>query len=154
MTLPPPVAPSTLGQLQKPATLEIHRIQPPEFAGTFELLASNGWRHRISDLGHFSALVEASQIADVAVLGGQIVGFVRGITDGLSNGYLSMVVVSPGHRGRGAGRRLVENAMGRSPEISWVLRAGRDGAAEFFAKLGFEASSVAMERRRAPATAG
>ena len=29
--------------------MEIHRIQPPEFSGTFELLASNGWRHRIGD---------------------------------------------------------------------------------------------------------
>ena len=133
--------------------MEIRRIQPSEFSGTFELLASNGWRHRIGDLGHFSALVEASQIADVAVMGDQVIGFVRGITDGLSNGYLSMVVVSPSHRGRGVGRRLVENAMGRSPDITWMLRAGRDGAAGFFAKLGFEASPVAMERRRAPATA-
>lgn len=128
--------------------MDIRRVQPSDFASAFELLASNGWHHRIGDLGHFSALVAASQIADVAVVEDQVVGFIRGITDGLSNGYLSMVVVAPGHRGRGIGRGLVENAMGGNPRITWVLRAGRDGAAEFFAKLGFEASSIAMERRR------
>lgn len=128
--------------------MDIRRVQPSQFASVFELLASNGWRHRIGDLSQLSALVDASQIADVAVVEDLVVGFVRGITDGLSNGYLSMVVVAPGHRGKGLGRRLVENAMGRNPGITWVLRAGRDGAAEFFAKLGFEASSIAMERRR------
>jgi len=86
--------------------------------------------------------------AEVAIIEGRIVGFARGITDGRSNGYLSMVVVAAIHRGQGIGRLLVEHAIGTHPEVTWVLRAGREGAAEFFAKLGFERSSVAMERRR------
>lgn len=59
-----------------------------------------------------------------------------------------MVVVAEAHRGKGIGSLLVGHAMGTNPEVTWVLRAGRDGAAEFFAKLGFEHSSLAMERRR------
>jgi len=59
-----------------------------------------------------------------------------------------MAVVAAAHRGKGIGRRLVKRAMGTNPDITWVLRAGRDGAAEFFAKPGFESSSVAMEHRR------
>lgn len=128
--------------------MKIHRVQPPELSVTFGLLAENGWQHRISSLEEFVALVDASQIADVAVDNGQVVGFVRGITDGLSNGYLSMVIVAPSHRGRGIGRQLIEHATGKNPAVTWVLRAGRGGAADFFAKLGFEASSLAMERRR------
>ena len=38
--------------------------------------------------------------------------------------------------------------MGTNTKVTWVLRAGREGASEFFAKLGFEHSSLAMERRR------
>ena len=77
-----------------------------------------------------------------------MLGFARGITDDLSNGYLSMVVVSPEHRRRGIGRALVAHIVGEGSGITWVLRAGREGASEFFGKLGFAVSVVAMERVR------
>lgn len=128
--------------------METRRVRPPELPAVFSLLIENGWAHRISDLGAFVALVDASPIADVAVIEGEVVGFVRGISDGLSNGYLSMVVVAPTHRGKGVGTALVRHAIGADPRVTWVLRAGRDGAAEFFARLGFEVSSIAMERVR------
>lgn len=129
--------------------MDIRHIRPSEFPAAFDLLVSNGWHHRIGSLGEFAKLMEASQIADIAIIDGHVVGFVRGITDGLSNGYLSMVVVASGHRGKGIGRKLVEHAMGTNSGITWVLRAGREGATEFFARLGFEVSSIAMERLRA-----
>lgn len=129
--------------------MEIRRVLPSELAATFSLLVDNGWAHRIAGLAEFVALVEASPVAEVAVIDGQVVGFVRAITDGLSNGYLSMVVVAPAHRGRGIGTALVDHATGADPRITWVLRAGRDGAAAFFARLGFAVSSIAMERLRA-----
>lgn len=129
--------------------MEIHRVQTEELSSAYELLAQNGWRERLESLERFAQLVAASQLAEVAVTSGEVVGFLRGITDGMSNGYLSMVVVAPSHRGRGIGRKLVEHAMGKNPQVTWVLRAGRTGASEIFAKLGFEHSSLAMERRRA-----
>ena len=128
--------------------MELHRVQASELSSVHELLAANGWRERIGSVQQFASLVEASQVADVAVVEGQVVGFVRAITDGQSNGYLSMLVVAPTHRGRGIGRQLVERALGTNAQVTWVLRAGRGGAPEFFAKLGFEHSSLAMERRR------
>ena len=128
--------------------IEFHRIRACELSSVHELLAANGWRERLGGVEQFSSLAEASQVADVAVIEGQVVGFVRAITDGQSNGYLSMLVVASTHRGRGIGRRLVEQAIGTKHRVTWVVRAGREGAPEFFAKLGFEHSSLAMERRR------
>jgi ribosomal protein S18 acetylase RimI-like enzyme len=129
--------------------MELRHVRPSEVPAVFNLLMENGWERRITDLAEFVALVAASPIAEVAVVDGVVVGFVRGITDGLSNGYLSMVVVASTHRGRGVGTALVQHAIGDHPRITWVLRAGRDGANEFFAKLGFRVSSIAMERLRA-----
>jgi ribosomal protein S18 acetylase RimI-like enzyme len=111
------------------------------------LLCSNGWKHRLGDDAWLSSLVAASQ-ALVAVEGAEVVGFARAITDGLSNSYLSMVVVAPGFRHRGIGSRLVREIVGLQPGVTWVLRASRPGARAFFETLGFRPSSDAMELRR------
>jgi ribosomal protein S18 acetylase RimI-like enzyme len=128
--------------------MQVHEIRRSELDGAYALLAENGWAKRIGTTEDFSKLIENSQRTAVAVVGVQVVGFARGITDGLSNGYLSMVVVSPAHRSQGIGRALVQHIIGGNQGVTWVLRAGREGASEFFAKLGFSVSSVAMERTR------
>jgi ribosomal protein S18 acetylase RimI-like enzyme len=156
--------------------MQVRDVRSDEIEPVRQFLIAHGWAHRVGNAERFAALVAASQRTAVALaeeddpwvdgtigrspagiragLGaarrGHIVGFARGITDGLANGYLSMVVVAPGHRGRGIGSALVRYVMGDDPGITWVLRAGRDGAVEFFSGLGFRVSSVAMERERGP----
>lgn len=112
------------------------------------LLSTNGWAHRVGAVEDLGRLIAASQRVLVAVKDGEIVGFARALTDGISNGYLSMVVVAEPHRRQGIGQALVGQLVGSEPDVTWVLRAGREGAAEFFAKLGFSASRTAMERLR------
>ena len=118
-----------------------------DLAALRALLCSNGWEHRLGDDAWLASLVAASQ-ALVAVEGDEVVGFARAITDALSNGYLSMVVVAPAFRHRGIGARLVRELVGAQPGVTWVLRASRPGARAFFETLGFRPSSDAMELRR------
>lgn len=129
--------------------MQVRAIQPSEAVAAFELLRACGWSHRLTSIAEFKALLAASQRACVAVApGGQIVGFARAITDGLSNGYLSMVAVAPEYRGRGVGTALVTHVTAGPASITWVVRTGREGVAEFFARCGFRTSAVAMEGLR------
>ncbi|WP_375747849.1 MULTISPECIES: GNAT family N-acetyltransferase [Pseudomonas] len=128
--------------------ISIRDLLPTEVEAARQFLERHGWGHRTGTAEHFAQLVQNSQRTAVALSGQQIIGFARGITDGLSNGYLSMVVVDGQHRRAGIGRALVEHVMGDNSDITWVLRAGREGAEAFFASLGFETSVIAMERLR------
>jgi GNAT superfamily N-acetyltransferase len=123
-----------------------------ELEAVWQLLRDNGWAHRLGGPAELARLVAASQRTAVALdEQDRVLGFARAITDGLSNGYLSMVVVAPSHRRQGLGTQLVQHLIGGDDSITWVLRAGRDGAEAFFGRLGFRASALAMERPRAPA---
>jgi len=129
--------------------MQIRDMQPQDIDSVYALLAAHGWAHRIGSTHEFADLLAHSQRTVVAVDAGAIVGFARAITDGRSNGYLSMLLVAPAFRGRGIGRALVQEIVGEDPRITWVLRAGREGAQAFFSKLGFRVSATAMEKTRA-----
>jgi ribosomal protein S18 acetylase RimI-like enzyme len=126
--------------------MEIRTIEPDELEAARLLLVASGWDRAVDDEATFERLVSRSQLAIVAVEDCRVVGFLRALTDGMTNGYISMVVVDESHRGRGIGRAMVRHAMGDDASITWVLRAAGEGVQPFYENLGFARSQVAMER--------
>jgi predicted N-acetyltransferase YhbS len=132
--------------------MEIRAIRAEEIEEARSMLIEEpGWAARFTDANQFRKLISKSQRALVAIDERRIVGFVRAITDDMSNGYLTLLIVRNGHRGKGIGRALVHAVMGEDAGMTWVLRADR-GAEAFYERIGFVRSKVAMERPRANAS--
>lgn len=130
-----------------PAAASFASAQPAEAEEIRAFLCAVGWGHRLGDAAMFARLLAHSDRTVVARAAGRVVGFARALCDGESNGYVSMVAVAPELRGRGIGRELIERLIGDDPRITWVLRAG-PGSPDFWRRLGFVPSQIAMERVR------
>ena len=127
--------------------MEFRSITPEDYELVRQFLVEVGWEHRVGSPEQFRRMMENTDRTVVAWDDSRIVGFARAVCDGISNGYISMVAVAAEQRSQGIGRRLVEFLIGDDPGITWVLRAGR-GSKEFWEKMGFKGSEVAMERVR------
>ena len=133
-------------------SLTIRPIRPDEHEIVRRLLLDNGGQGVRFEPSAFETLIENARESLVAIEDGRVVGFARALGDGCFNGYLSMLVVDAKFRKRGVGRALVERVMGDNADMTWVLRAARPDVQGFYEKLGFQMSTVAMERARRPAT--
>ena len=130
-------------------TVQYRETEPKDQEQLRTFLSDLGWADRVRDVGRFRAMLTGADRTVVAVEGERIVGFARALCDGVSNGYISMVAVARDRRRQGIGRGLVERLMSGDADgqITWVVRAGRDSRG-FWERLGFSASSIAMERVR------
>lgn len=127
--------------------IEYRPAQPSDYDAIAKFLSQNGWEKRVSDPVRFNQMLENASRTVVAMENDRIVGFARALCDGVSNGYIGTVAVAEDRRRHGIGRELVTRLMGDDPRITWVLRSGR-GSDKFWRKMGFEFSSIAMERTR------
>ena len=127
--------------------MQYRSITADDYESVRQFLSEVGWQHRVDDPEKFKKMLEQTNRTVLAVDGSRIVGFARALCDEVSNGYISMVAVAPDKRGQGIGRELVRQLIKEDAGITWILRAGR-GSREFWERIGFQSSEVAMEKVR------
>lgn len=80
--------------------------------------------------------------------GAELVGMARAISDGITNAYVSSVMVAAAWRRQGVGRALMRRLMdGRPATIRWVLHSA-ERAVEFYRSLGFSDADRMMRAGR------
>ncbi len=120
---------------------------PKEYESIRKLLIEVGWEKHVGDSSRFHQMLENSDRTVVAVEGSSIVGFSRAICDEVSNGYITMVAVSPNKRGYGIGRQMAKTLMGEDSRIKWVLTSDIQST-QFWEKLGFIQDRFLMYKPR------
>lgn len=123
------------------------RPQEDDLPALLAFLHAAGRARRVPDLDTLGRLIDGADRAILALDGDRVVGFGRALCDGVSNGYLSLVLVAADCRRQGIGRALVEHLTGADPGLTWVLRAS-SASRPFWQAMGFVPSSQAMERVR------
>jgi len=110
-----------------------------------ELLRSGGWRNDVR--ARVEQQVAGSRWVVSAWDGPRLVGFARAISDGVSNAYVSAVVVLPEYRRQGVGREMLARLVAGKNGISFVLHT-RPEVLAFYEKCGFSAAPDMMWRPR------
>ncbi|MEJ7735164.1 MAG: GNAT family N-acetyltransferase [Polyangiaceae bacterium] len=108
-----------------------HDVDIDQLAAMIEVA---GWAAR-------SREVVAQQVAGArwvvsAWSGDCMVGLARAISDGVTNAYVSTVVVAEAFRGRGIATALVQRLVGDRRSIRWILHA-RPELHALYARAGF-----------------
>lgn len=105
------------------------------------LYEAGGWWRAHYDPSHIPPMLRGSFAVAVAVDAGtgRTVGMGRVLSDGASDAYVQDVIVDPGYRGQGIGRRLVAALLERCREdgILWVGVVAEPGSIAFWERAGF-----------------
>ncbi len=97
-----------------------------------------GKRRPMDDPDHLKRMLGGSNLLVVARLDGQLVGFLRGLSDFCYRCFVADLAVAKAYQGKGIGRSILQFTRDLAPEARLILFAAED-AEPFYQKLGFKA---------------
>ncbi|MDP2309303.1 MAG: GNAT family N-acetyltransferase [Pseudomonadota bacterium] len=113
-----------------------YREGPPVDPVALERLFTAVGFNRSRDPAHLTAMVEGARWAVSAWVGGELVGFARAVSDGVSIAYVSTVAVHPDHQRRGVGRELMRRLVEGRGGVKFVVHTSPAGE-RLYRSLGF-----------------
>ena len=96
-----------------------------------------GKRRPMEDKEHLSRMIKGSNLLVTARENGNLVGFLRGLSDFCYRCFIADLAVAKAHKGKGIGREILKFTRSLAPEARLILFAAED-AEPFYQKLGFK----------------
>lgn len=96
-----------------------------------------GKRRPMDDPDHLQRMILGSNLIVTARDNGQLVGFLRALTDHCYRCFIADLAVAKAYQGQGIGRKTLEFTRALAPEARLILFAAVD-AEPFYQKLGFK----------------
>lgn len=131
---------------ESPNGVTIRDWQDSDFPAIQRLSEAEGWPSPTQRAAESLHSWHHAQIALVAVIDDEIVGFLRGLSDGAITTYIAELLVVPNWRGQGIAAALLNEAQQRFPSTRLDLLATAESSS-FYERIGFHA--FAGYRRRA-----
>jgi GNAT superfamily N-acetyltransferase len=94
-------------------------------------------RRPMNDPDHLQKMLNGSNLLVSARVEGQLVGFLRGITDHCYRCFIADLAIAKAYQGKGIGRELLQFTRELEPDSRLFLFAAED-AEPFYHKLGFQ----------------
>lgn len=136
---------TALAHVTLPSGIEIRAWSEADFPTIQRLSSAEGWTSSTQRPIDSLLAWQHSWPALVAVEGGVIVGFVRGLTDGTITMYIADMAVDMRQRGRGIGRALLDTCHALYPTTRLDLLA-TDDARAFYKVCGFRVLHDGMRK--------
>jgi ribosomal protein S18 acetylase RimI-like enzyme len=112
-----------------------------QIAGILELYHLQGWWEPPGDHDPATAraIICGSHCCVIASHEGRLVGMGRAISDRASDAYIQDLTVHPEYRGKGIGRRMVQELVGRlqADGLGWIGLVAEAGTWDFYRRIGF-----------------
>jgi ribosomal protein S18 acetylase RimI-like enzyme len=123
------------------ADISVFVVKEWDRAALIELYKAGGWWLKEHDPSHIPDLIRSSFAFAVAVdrISGQAVGMGRVISDGVADAYIQDLVVLPGYREQGVGKKILQTLLRIcfSRNITWIALIAEPGTEEFYSRQGF-----------------
>jgi GNAT superfamily N-acetyltransferase len=118
-----------------------------DFPAIQSLSAVQGWSTPIKRAAESLVAWRASWPAIIAEADGEVVGFLRALSDGAVSTYVAGLLVAPTWRGRGLGRALLDACQALAPTTRLDVLAEPE-AIEFYTQTGFRPDAGFRRRRK------
>lgn len=97
-----------------------------------------GKRRPMGNPAHLDQMIQGSNLLVTARDNGQLIGFLRGLSDFYYRCFIADLAVAKEYQGKGIGREILKFTRSLAPEARLILFAAED-AEPFYQKLGFKA---------------
>ncbi|MBL5768378.1 GNAT family N-acetyltransferase [Heyndrickxia sporothermodurans] len=120
---------------------DFSKVNPEEMK---EIYTSVGWTKHSEEI--IKQVFEASNVLAFVTVNGRVIGFGRGMSDGVFNAAIYDVIVHPDFQKQGIAKQIMEYLLDKLSNVSCVHLISTTGNEGFYKRLGLKKLKTGMAR--------